>query len=77
MAPPFTSGTLQDGLRIKKVASRFTPKQVAEYLSAIEYEPVYDAEAIASGSFPVNLDSLTRVTRLHMLSFPFDNSAMH
>jgi hypothetical protein len=77
MAPPYTSGTLQDGLWIKKVPSRCTPNQIAEYLSAIEYEPVCDAEAIASGHFPVNLDSLTQVMRLHLLTFPFENTAMH
>jgi hypothetical protein len=79
MAPPlsFTSGTLQDGLWIKQVPSVFSPQQVAEYLSVIEYEPIYDAESVASGKFPVNLDSLTRLTRLHMLAFPFDNSSMH
>jgi hypothetical protein len=77
MAPPVISGTLQEGLWIKKVPSRCTADQVAEYLSAIEYEPVYDAKAIASGQFPTSLESLTQVMRLHLLTFPFENTAMH
>lgn len=71
------SGTLRDGLWIKKVPSKYTPEQVAKYLSVVGYEPSYDAEAISSGKFPTNLETLARVTRLHMLTFPFENTAMH
>ncbi|KXN92043.1 Arylamine N-acetyltransferase 2 [Leucoagaricus sp. SymC.cos] len=71
------SGTLHDGLFIKSVPSIFSPGQVSQYLTAIGYEPSYDEQAIASGAFPVNPETLERLMRLHLLSFPFENTQMH
>jgi len=71
------SGTLRDGQWIKRVPSRYTPAQVVQYLSTIGYDPVYDEEAISSGGFPINPESLGRIMRLHVLTFPFENTSMH
>ncbi|EKM81236.1 hypothetical protein AGABI1DRAFT_56672 [Agaricus bisporus var. burnettii JB137-S8] len=70
-------GTLDGGLWIKNVPSKYSADQVAQYLSTIDYEPHYNAEAISSGQFPINIYSLSRVMRLHMLAFPFENISMH
>jgi hypothetical protein len=72
-----SSGTLDNGLWIKHVPSEYSPDQIAQYLSAIDYEPLYNAGAILSGHFPTNVNSLTRLMRLHMLAFPFENTSMH
>ncbi|KAF9448085.1 cysteine proteinase [Macrolepiota fuliginosa MF-IS2] len=77
LRPYPASGTLRDGQWIKRVPSKYTPAQVAQYLSAIGYDPLYDEEAISSGRFPTNLDSLGRIMRLHVLTFPFENTSMH
>ena len=71
------SGTLRDGLWIRNVPSRFTCEQVADYLSTIEYTPTYDPKRIESGHFPTNPDALERLVRLHLLTFPFENTSMH
>ncbi|KXN92041.1 Arylamine N-acetyltransferase [Leucoagaricus sp. SymC.cos] len=78
MPPSYpTSGTLGDGLFIKSVPSRYTSDQVAQYLTAIGYEPSYDAEAIAAGAFSVNSETLERLMRLHLMTFPFEDTQMH
>ncbi len=71
------SGTLRSGEWIKKIPSRYTPSQVAQYLSAIGYEPSYTEEAISSGVFPANLETLERLMRLHLLTIPLENTEMH
>lgn len=71
------SGTLRDDQWIKPVPSRYTSAQVAQYLSAVGYDPLYDKEAISSGGFPVTPDSLERLMRLHLITFPFENTSMH
>ncbi|KAF5354216.1 hypothetical protein D9756_006927 [Leucocoprinus leucothites] len=71
------NGTLRDGVWIKRVPSRFTPNQLADYLSAIGYDPLYDTESISSGAFPINPETLERLVRLHLLTFPFENTSMH
>lgn len=78
MSLPYpSSGTLENGLWIKYVPSEYSSDQIARYLSAIDYEPPYNAEAISSGQFPINIYSLSRLVRLHMLAFPFENTSMH
>ncbi len=72
-----TSGTLRDGEWIKKVPSAYTPTQVCQYLSLLGYEPHYAEEAISSDAFPVDLENLARIMRLHLLTIPFENTAMH
>jgi hypothetical protein len=71
------SGTLHDDLWIKKVPSKYTPDQVARYLLAIGYNTHFDAAAISSGAFPINLENLERLMLLHLLTFPFENTPMH
>lgn len=78
MAPDYPmSGTLRDGEWIKNVPSTYTPSQVCQYLSYIGYEPHFAEEAITSGAFPTNLENLERIMRLHLLTIPFENTAMH
>ncbi|KIL63913.1 hypothetical protein M378DRAFT_163863 [Amanita muscaria Koide BX008] len=65
-------GTLRDGLYIKSKPSPYSPQQLARYITRIGYTPI-----IANGLFAANLDNLERLIRLHLLAFPFENTAMH
>ncbi|KAJ3558181.1 hypothetical protein NP233_g11555 [Leucocoprinus birnbaumii] len=71
------NGTLRNGTWIRKLPSKFTSGQVSQYLSVIEYNPIYSAEDIAASAFPVNLETLERIMLLHHLTFPFENIQMH
>ncbi|KAM6500018.1 hypothetical protein JOM56_005526 [Amanita muscaria] len=65
-------GILRDGLYIKSKPSPYSPPQLARYITRIGYTPI-----IANGLFAANLDNLERLIRLHLLAFPFENTAMH
>lgn len=72
------SGTLRDGLHIKTVPSCYSPAQVAQYLARIGYTPTEHTDRlIANGGFPTTLENIERLIRLHLLTFPFENTAMH
>jgi hypothetical protein len=70
-------GILRGGLWIKKVSSKYTPAQVATYLSCIGFTPMYSEKDISDGSFPVSLENLHTVFRLHLITFPIENTAIH
>ena len=72
-------GILRGGLYIKPKPSYYSPGQLARYLTRIQYTPKEHAEEtfIADGNFPANLENLERLIRLHLVAFPFDNTAMH
>ena len=66
---------LRGGLWIKQVSSYYTPAQVAAWLSCIGFEPAYSEEE--TGSFDASLENLCTIVRLHLIAFPFENTAMH
>jgi hypothetical protein len=70
-------GTLRDDLWIKPVTSYYSTSQVVQWLSCIGYEPTFTEQEVASGLFPVNLNNLSVLMRLHLVAFPFENTAMH
>jgi hypothetical protein len=70
-------GTLHDGLWIKPVASYYSTSQVVQWLSCIGYETTFTEQDIISELFPVNLHNLSVLMRLHLVTFPFENTAMH
>jgi hypothetical protein len=73
----FTNGTLRDGLWIKKVPSYYNPAQISKWLSRIRFEPSCTEQDISTGAFPATLENLYILVRLHLLAFPFENTAMH
>ncbi|KAF8623248.1 hypothetical protein AX17_007494 [Amanita inopinata Kibby_2008] len=74
-----TDGTLRDGLYIKKVPSPYSPSQLTQYLIRIGFTPEehVNEQLIRDGKFPATLENLERIIRLHLLAFPFENTAMH
>ncbi|KAF8630321.1 hypothetical protein AX15_002994 [Amanita polypyramis BW_CC] len=74
-----SEGTLRDGLYIKAVPSYYSPEQVAQYLTRVGYTPVEhtDEQLLANNNFPTTLENIERLIRLHVLTFPFENTAMH
>lgn len=73
----FRRGTLRDDLWIKPIASYYSGSQIIQWLSYINYGTTFNEEEIASGFFPVNLHTLSILVRLHLIAFPFENTAMH
>ncbi|PFH49728.1 hypothetical protein AMATHDRAFT_4662 [Amanita thiersii Skay4041] len=73
------NGTLQGGLFIKHMPSYYSTSQVARYLYRIGFFPAEDATeaAIAAGKFPITVENIERIVRLHMCTFPFENIPMH
>ncbi|KAF8878520.1 hypothetical protein BD779DRAFT_1447625 [Infundibulicybe gibba] len=76
MAQEGRTGTLRDGYWIKRVPSAYTPAQVAEYLQCVGLTQ-YTESNIASGGFPPSFDNLGVLIRFHLLTFPFEHTAMH
>jgi hypothetical protein len=70
-------GKLRDDLWIKPISSYYSASQVIQWLSCIKYETTFTEEEVASGHFPVTLHNLSILMRLHLLTFPFENTAMH
>jgi len=70
-------GQLRDSLWIDNVASYYTPQQVSQYLISVGFENAPSTDVIAAGDFPASLENLRRLVRLHLLTFPFENTAMH
>ncbi|KXN92040.1 Arylamine N-acetyltransferase 2 [Leucoagaricus sp. SymC.cos] len=78
MSRPYPlNGTLRDGLWIKPVQSKYTSEQVAKWLSIIDQDKFYDIGSVSSETFPVDLENLERLSLLHLLAFPFENTTMH
>ncbi|TFK32376.1 arylamine N-acetyltransferase 1 [Crucibulum laeve] len=70
-------GILRGGAWIKNVPSYYSPAQVLQWLSAINFVPQVTEEDITTRSFPAPLETLEQLIRLHLLTFPFENTAMH
>ncbi|KAJ7595183.1 hypothetical protein C8J56DRAFT_1022003 [Mycena floridula] len=66
---------LLGGLRIKKTASPYSPAQIIQWLKVIGYPNI--SQLTSLDNFPVNIDTLTTLTLLHTVTFPFENTQMH
>ncbi|KAJ2932444.1 hypothetical protein H1R20_g4670, partial [Candolleomyces eurysporus] len=72
------AGFLQDELWIKRVQSKYTPIQVAQYLAAIGVSPPSTREQpLDSTNGSRRLETLEMVVKHHLLAFPFENTDMH
>ncbi|KAF8066538.1 arylamine N-acetyltransferase 1 [Lyophyllum atratum] len=74
---PTDTGTLQDGQFIKQVPSPYTPTQIVQWLSRIGFPTSYSEDNLSRGAFPHTLENLGALARLHLVAFPFENTAMH
>ncbi|KAF6742559.1 arylamine N-acetyltransferase 1 [Ephemerocybe angulata] len=73
-------GYLQDQLWIRTIPSQYTPKQVSQYIATIGVLPEshFTTEVnIADGKFPRGLETLSAIVKQHLITFPFENTAMH
>jgi hypothetical protein len=70
-------GRLRGDLWIKPLTSYYSASQVVQWLSCINYKTIFTEEEIASGLFPADLRNLSMLMRLHLVTFPFENTAMH
>jgi len=64
-------GTLRGAVLIRHVPSLYTPSQISQYLAAVGIQH-HDTK-----TFPPTLENFERLVRLHILTFPFENTAMH
>ncbi|KAG2004911.1 hypothetical protein CC2G_003418 [Coprinopsis cinerea AmutBmut pab1-1] len=73
-----TAGYLSNKLWIKKVESFYTPAQVAKYLERIDFKPrLSEVDLVDGRTFVPSPEALERVMRGHLLTFPWENTAMH
>ncbi|TFK23882.1 arylamine N-acetyltransferase 1 [Coprinopsis marcescibilis] len=70
-------GYLQNQARITQIKSVYTPNQVANYLSAIKFEPTTSEDDIVNARFTTSVENLERIMRNHLLTFPWENTMMH
>jgi hypothetical protein len=70
-------GYLQDKLWIKQVPSFYTPAQIREYLSVIAFDPLPGENEIEKKEFKRSVESLERIVRGHLTTFPWENTGMH
>jgi hypothetical protein len=70
-------GILRDDLWIKPVASYYSTSQIIQWLSCIKYDHTFTEQDVAARLFAANLDNLSTLMRLHMVTFPFESTAMH
>lgn len=76
------AGYLQDKLWIKRVQSKYTPIQVAQYLATVGVSlpsnigQPFDS-ANGSRQREMRLKTLEMVVKHHLLTFPFENTEMH
>ncbi|KAJ2932443.1 hypothetical protein H1R20_g4671, partial [Candolleomyces eurysporus] len=72
-----SGGHLQDQLWIRQVPSFYSPAQVREYLSAARFDPLPEENEIEEKKFVRSLESLEKIVRAHLTTFPWENTAMH
>lgn len=62
---------------IQQVPSAYTSAEVIQWLNVINFGGSETEQQISSGKFETSLENLERLTRLHLLAFPFENCDMH
>ncbi|EAU86607.2 hypothetical protein CC1G_07803 [Coprinopsis cinerea okayama7 len=70
-----TGGYLSNGLWIKTQPSFYTPAQIARYLDYVKFSSPVSPSDI--GRFQPSLEALEEIMRCHLLTFPWENTAMH
>ncbi|ESK90329.1 arylamine n-acetyltransferase 1 [Moniliophthora roreri MCA 2997] len=71
-----TDGTLAGGSFIKRTTSVYSKDQVVHWLKRIGFPRTIEAE-IREERFPTTLENLELLSRLHLVTFPFENLDMH
>ncbi|KAK7455246.1 hypothetical protein VKT23_011118 [Stygiomarasmius scandens] len=71
-----TDGRLRDGLWIKRIPSVYSPTQIVQWLSKIDY-PKKDLSEDDVSTFETSLENLCLLIRLQVVRFPFENTPMH
>ena len=64
-------------MKIKSIKSVFSPPQITEYLECVGFVKVSNESQPQPGKFDATVENLHTITRLHILRFPFENTAMH
>lgn len=72
-----SGGFLRDKLWIRLIPSSYTPAQVLAYLEKIGWDAGLSEDDIQAKRFPRGPDALAKLILLHLLTFPWDNTAMH
>ena len=57
--------------------SYYSAEQAVQYLRHINFTNVPSLEELQAGVFDASLKNLSAIVRLHLISFPFENTAMH
>lgn len=70
-------GLLQDGLRIHKKQSVYTPEQVLQWLGRLNWPQSFTSEELSQGRFPTTLKNLAALVRCHAVAFIYENLEMH
>ncbi|KAJ3531948.1 hypothetical protein NMY22_g7948 [Coprinellus aureogranulatus] len=70
-------GYLRDNLWIREVPSEYTTAQIRAYLEKVGCESHLTEEDIQAKRFPRSPETLAQVVLRHLLTFPWDNTAMH
>ena len=64
-------------MRIKHVESYYTAQQAIQYLHRINFANPPSLDDVQTGLFDTSFENLSAIVRLHLISFPFENTAMH
>ncbi|KAJ2916668.1 hypothetical protein MD484_g3769, partial [Candolleomyces efflorescens] len=70
-------GYLQNQLWIQQVPSYYTPAQIRDYLSFVRFNPLPTEDEIEKKEFARSAESLGRIVRAHLTTFPWENTGMH
>ncbi|KAJ2916643.1 hypothetical protein MD484_g3770, partial [Candolleomyces efflorescens] len=70
-------GHLENRLWIRQVPSFYSPAQVREYLSVVRFDPLPEESEIQEKKFERSVESLERLMRAHLTTFPWENTALH
>ena len=70
-------GTLAYTAWIKSVNSVYTPAQAIEWLNSMGLGNLTSVQVLIDGAFQTTIDHLTLLVKHFVLTFPFENTAMH
>lgn len=75
--PIMTGGYLQDHLWIRPIPSRYTPEQVALYLTTVGWKNLPSEDELSAGRLERSVETLEQIMLRHLLTFPWENTGMH
>ena len=64
-------------MKILAVESYYTAEQAIQYLRLINFPEPPSLDELQCGHFNISFKNLSAITRLHLISFPFENTEMH